>query len=178
MDIKLLEEKLLCRGRRVSLYSRRYLIEEKEVVRDVVHFGESVAIIPVKEDGRIILINQFRAPIGRWIIEVPAGRVEEGEDWREAAIRELEEETGYRPSKIEKLASTYVSPGYSDEIIHITVASGLEYVGQHLEPTEVINVFEASIEEALEKIFESDTADAKTVIALMLYYRKIHGGKL
>jgi|Deesub1362A_J573_1020465.scaffolds.fasta_scaffold00008_86 ADP-ribose pyrophosphatase len=177
MEIRLLDEEVLCRGRRVTLYSRRYWVEGKEVVRDVVHFGESVAIVPVKDDGKIILIRQFRASIGKWIIEVPAGRVEEGEDWRSAARRELEEETGYKPSSIERLASTYVSPGYSDEVIHITVARGLEYVGQNLEPTEVINVFETSVEEALEMILGSDTADAKTVIALMLYHNYVHGRK-
>ncbi len=176
VEIRLLEEEVLCRGRRVTLFSRRYWVEGKVVIRDVVHFGESVAIVPVKDNGRIVLIRQFRAPIGKWIIEVPAGRVEEDEDWRIAAIRELEEETGYRPSKVEKLASTYVSPGYSDEVIHITAAYGLEYVGQNLEPSEVINVFETSIDEALKMVLESDTADAKTVIALMLFYKQVYGG--
>ncbi len=174
MEITLLEEKILCRGRRVTLYSRRYLIDDREVIRDVVHFGESVAIVPVKENGDIVLIRQFRAPLNRWIIEVPAGRIEEGEDWRVAAIRELEEETGYRAARLERLMSTYVSPGYSDEVIHIVVAEGLEYVGEHPEPTEVINVFETGIEDALNMVYRGDTVDAKTVIALMLYYDRIY----
>ena len=169
VEIRLLDEEVLCRGRRVTLYSRRYWVEGREVVRDVVHFGESVAIVPVKENGKIVLIRQFRAPIGRWIIEVPAGRVEEGEDWRSAATRELEEETGYNAAHVKKLASTYVSPGYSDEIVHITLAEELVYVGGHPESSEVIEIIEISYEKVLEYIYKGIINDAKTIIALLLY---------
>ncbi len=169
MNIKLIDEKVLCKGKRITLFSRKYMVDEKIVVRDVVHFGESVAILPLLDNDEVILINQFRAPLGRWILEAPAGIIEEGETYLEAARRELEEEAGYRAGKIKKMSSVHLSPGYSDELIHIVYAEDLEYVGAHPEPTEFIKVVKMNIDEAVANILKSDVADGKTLLALMLY---------
>ncbi len=175
MKIKLINEKILCRGKKITLFSRKYIVDDKVVVRDVVHFGESVAILPLINKDKVILIKQFRAPLGRWILEVPAGIIEEGETYLETAQRELEEETGYKAEKIEKMASIHLSPGYSDELIHIVYAEDLKYVGAHPEPTEFIKVVEMDMDNALQKILKSDVTDGKTIVALMLYkIRKNH----
>ncbi|MEM0348265.1 MAG: NUDIX hydrolase, partial [Zestosphaera sp.] len=81
-------ESVLCSGKRVSLVQKTYLHEGRVVLRDVVRFGEAVAVLPVKEDGRVVLLSQFRVPVNNWVLEVPAGRVEEGEDLVSAAKRE------------------------------------------------------------------------------------------
>ncbi|MCD6278500.1 MAG: NUDIX hydrolase [Desulfurococcales archaeon] len=168
MEVKLLSEEVLCRGRRVTLISREYLMKGRVVRRDIVHFGQAVAIVPLLSSREILLLRQFRAPVGKWVYEVPAGMMEEGEDVATAAKRELIEETGYEAESIERLVSVYTAPGYSDEVLHIVVAKNLKYVGARPEPGELIEVIKLSLEEALRKVFAQEIADAKTVIALTL----------
>ena len=168
MEIKLLNEEVVCRGRRVVLKSREYLISGRVVRRDIVHFGEAVAIVPLLNESEVVLLKQFRAPVNTWVYEVPAGLIEEGEDVVSAARRELIEETGYDAGVVKKVLSVYTAPGYSDEVLHIVVARDLRYVGARPEPGELIQVIKLSVDEALRKVLTQDVADAKTVIALTL----------
>ena len=168
MEIKLLSEKVLCRGKRVTLISREYLMGGRVVKRDIVHFGEAVAIVPLLSEKEVILLRQFRAPVGTWVYEVPAGVIEENEDVESAARRELIEETGYDAGAIERVVSVYTAPGYSDEILHIVIARDLRYVGARPEPGELIEVIRLGLDEALRKVLAQEVADAKTVIALAL----------
>ncbi|MCX8185068.1 MAG: NUDIX hydrolase [Sulfolobales archaeon] len=167
--MELLSESILCRGKRVVLTQRIYSHEGRRFIRDVVVFGESVAMLPVIDD-RVILIKQFRAPASGWILEVPAGRVDPGESPEEAARRELVEEIGYHPGKLVKLSSIYTSPGYSDEVLHIYLAEKLEYVGSSPEPGELIEVVQIPIDEALSTVLNSPVADAKTLLSLLLLH--------
>jgi ADP-ribose pyrophosphatase len=167
-ELNLVEEKVLCRGKRVILAERTYKYKGLTFTKDVVKFGEAVAIIPLKDNGSVILIRQFRAPINSWILEVPAGRVELQENPEEAAHRELVEEIGHKAEKLTKLASICMSPGYSDEILHIYLAEGLKYVGTKPEPGELIRIEEMAPKEALKTILSEKIADSKTLIALFL----------
>jgi ADP-ribose pyrophosphatase len=172
--VEVVEERLLCRGRRVELVQRVYSYGGRRFLRDVVRFGQSVAVVPLL--GReVILIRQFRAPVGGWVLEIPAGRVEPGESLEEAATRELIEEVGYRPRRLERLVSLYMSPGYSDEVLHIYLATDLEYVGSSPEPGELIEVVRLDIEKALECVL-GGVADAKTAVALLTLRLKLLGG--
>ncbi|MEM4824034.1 MAG: NUDIX hydrolase [Zestosphaera sp.] len=161
-------ESVLCSGKRVSLVQKTYLHEGRVVLRDVVRFGEAVAVLPVKEDGRVVLLSQFRVPVNNWILEVPAGRVEEGEDLVSAAKRELREETGYDAEELIRVASIYTAPGYSDEVLHVFLARKLKYVGASPEPGELIKTTELSLEEALETLTKTKYVDAKTLLAILL----------
>ncbi|MEM0057182.1 MAG: NUDIX hydrolase [Candidatus Geothermarchaeota archaeon] len=167
--MELLEDRLLCKGKRVKLYSRKYKVGDRVITRDVVNFGRSVAILPILNEKEIILINQFRAPIGKWILEVPAGIIENGESWLDAAKRELIEETGYNARTFEKVLSICLSPGYSDETMTIVFAKDLEYVGERPEETEFIQILKLSVDEAYNRILSEEIKDAKTLLALMLY---------
>ena len=172
--VEVVEERLLCRGRRVELVQRVYSYGGRRFLRDVVRFGQSVAVVPLL--GReVILIRQFRAPVGGWVLEIPAGRVEPGESLEEAVTRELIEEVGYRPRRLERLVSLYMSPGYSDEVLHIYLATDLEYVGSNPEPGELIEVVRLDIEKALECVL-GGVADAKTAVALLTLRLKLLGG--
>jgi ADP-ribose pyrophosphatase len=172
--VEVVEERLLCRGRRVELVQRVYSYGGRRFLRDVVRFGQSVAVVPLL--GReVILIRQFRAPVGGWVLEIPAGRVEPGESLEEAVTRELIEEVGYRPRRLERLVSLYMSPGYSDEVLHIYLATDLEYVGSNPEPGELIEVVRLDIEKALEYVL-GGVADAKTAVALLTLRLKLLGG--
>jgi len=167
-DLTLVSEALLCSGKRVSLVQKTYLHRGRVVLRDVVRFGEAVAILPVKDDGRVVLINQFRVPVSKWVLEVPAGRVESGEDLISAARRELREEVGYEAGELIKVASVYTAPGYSDEVLHIFVAKKLRFVGASPEPGELIKTIELRVDEALETLLKSEYVDAKTLLAILL----------
>ncbi len=165
---KVIRDELICEGKRVSLYRRIISVNGKELAKDLVKFGESVAIIPLIDNERIVLLRQWRAAIGDWLIEVPAGRVEPGESNEEAASRELEEEAGYRAGKLIKLGSAFVAPGYSDELIHFFIAADLEFVGASPEEGEIIESIIVPVSEAMELILTQKNIDMKTVAALTL----------
>ncbi|MEM2617686.1 MAG: NUDIX hydrolase, partial [Thermofilaceae archaeon] len=105
MEPRVLGDELLAIGRRLKLLRRR--VEAGGVVfeRDVVAFGEAVIVVPILGGGRVLMVKQWRAPIQSWVLEVPAGKLEQGEDPREAAVRELEEETGYIAGSLVELGS-------------------------------------------------------------------------
>ena len=168
MRVRILRDEYLCRGRRVKLISRVIDIEGKIVRKDVVRFGEAVAIVPIKDDGNIVMIKQFRVPVNDWVYEVPAGRVEEGENPEETARRELVEEVGYEAGELVRIASIYTAPGYSDEVLHIFIARKLRFVGSKPELGEVIIPIEVSLSKALDLVLNSKVADAKTLVALLL----------
>jgi len=165
---RVLEDQLLCEGRRVKLLRRVISWRGRVFEKDLVAFGRSVVIIPVLGDGRVVFVRQWRAPLGRWIVELPAGRVESGEDLRSAALRELEEETGYRASRVVELGRAYVSPGYSDELITVFLAEELERVGARPEEGEVLEVLELAPRDYIATCAAGE-CDLKSLAALLLY---------
>ena len=157
------------RGRRFAVLKRIIDVDGSEVIRDVVSFGAAVAVLPIIDNDRVVLVKQYRAPINSWILEVPAGKVEFDESPEECARRELEEETGYRAMSMEKLVSIYTSPGYSDEVLHIYLAKELVYVGAKPERYELLKVVILPIDEAIKLILSAPIVDAKTLLALLFY---------
>jgi ADP-ribose pyrophosphatase len=134
---------------------------------EIVHHNGGAGILPVDDDGQVVLIRQWRYPLGRASIEVPAGRIEEGDDPEATARRELEEEAGLRASHVELLAAVYPAPGYTTEKVWIYLATGLEEVGQNLEEDERVEVLRMPLEEALAAVASGEIDDAKTIIALL-----------
>ena len=118
------------------------------------------------------MIQEPRTPIETVILGLPAGMIEKGEEADKAAIRELEEETGYLAQSIEHLITYYPAEGYSDEKIEIYVAKNMKKTKQHLDPTEDIKVIELPMEEVIEMIDKGEFKTASTMIALMYYLRK------
>lgn len=163
-------DELLCEGRRVKLYRRTVEYAGEVFVRDVVAFGEAVVVAPVKEDGKLVFVRQWRAPLKQWIVELPAGRVEPGEDPGEAARRELLEETGCTARTWEYIGSFSTAPGYSDEILHFFVARGLEKSEPAPEKGEVLSVIEMRPSEYLELV-RGGLGDLKTLAGVLLVAR-------
>ncbi|ACP39485.1 NUDIX hydrolase [Saccharolobus islandicus] len=130
----------------------------------VKHRG-SVVIIP-KINNEIILIRQFRPVIDKWIYELPAGTIEDGEDPLNTANRELIEEIGYEAGKLKEIISFYASPGITTEYMRLYLAEDLRYVGAKPEPYEIIEPIRLSIEEAIKMIRERKIEDAKTIIGI------------
>lgn len=135
---------------------------ELEVIR---HQGAS-AVVPLREDGSVLLIRQYRHAAGGFIYEIPAGKLDPGEDPLACAERELEEETGHRAGRLEYLLTFFTTPGFTDEIIHIYLATELTPGVQHLEHDEVLDVVEMPLEHALQRIADGTIRDGKTIIGL------------
>lgn len=139
---------------------------ELEVVR---HPG-AAAIVPMKDERTVILIRQFRLAAGGYIYEIPAGKLHPGEDPRLCAERELEEEIGYCAGKIERLETFFTAPGFTDEVMHLFLATGLTKTKQNLDHDEVIEVIEMPLEEAIARIRDGTIRDAKTIVGLQSVY--------
>ena len=137
-----------------------------EIIR---HPGAS-AIVPMKEDGTVMLIRQFRHAAGGFIYEIPAGKLHPGEDPLDCARRELEEEIGYRAEKLEFITSIFTAPGFTDELIRIYKATGLQKGQQKLDQDEVLEVFEWPLEKAIAEIQNGTIQDAKTIIGLQMVF--------
>jgi ADP-ribose pyrophosphatase len=133
----------------------------------VVHRGSAV-IVPLFEDGTIALVRQYRYAAEKFLLEVPAGTLDQGEDPQAAALRELEEEIGVRAGKIEKLSEFYVSPGFLTERMHLYLATELVSTRQRLEQDEILTVERCSISDAIDLVQRGEIEDAKTIIAIMM----------
>jgi len=139
-------------------------VKDREIVR---HPG-AAAMVPLLEDGSVVLIKQYRHAVGEFVWEIPAGTLEPEEAPVACARRELVEETGYEAAKFEKLIEMLPAPGYTDEHIHIFLATGLKAVDQRLEDDEVIEVQPTVLDSALAMVAEGRIRDAKTIAGLFL----------
>ena len=137
---------------------------------EVVRHPGAAAAVPLKDDGTVVLIRQFRHAAGGFIYEIPAGKLHPGEDPRVCAIRELEEEIGYRAGKLELLSSIFTAPGFTDEVIHIYKATGLSVGRQQLDRDEVLEVVEMALSEAIGMIKNGEIRDAKSIVGLQTVY--------
>ncbi len=144
------------------------LPNEDTSVREWIDHPGASAIVPIFEDGRTLLVRQFRYPPRRTFLEVPAGKLDEpGEDPEDVAARELEEETGWRAGRFEHVGAAYPCIGYSSERIHIFTAHDLERGTQALAEGEFVEVVDMDFEEAVDRARRGDLKDMKTVTALV-----------
>ena len=135
---------------------------------ETVRHPGAAAVVPLKQNGTVVLIKQFRHAAGGFIYEIPAGKLSPGEDPMHCAARELEEEVGYVAGRLERLSSIFTAPGFTDEVIHIYKATGLTAGSQRLDRDEVLEVQEIPLEEAIKMIGSGTIRDAKTIIGLQL----------
>ena len=130
----------------------------------------AAAVVPVKDDGTVVLIRQFRHAAGGFIYEIPAGKLSPGEEPLHCASRELEEEVGYRASSFELLSSIFTAPGFADEVIHVYKATGLTKGRQQLDRDEVLEIVEMPLNQAIERIQDGSIRDGKTIVGLQAVY--------
>ena len=135
--------------------------------RELVEHPGGVGIVAVDENGNVLLVEQFRKPYEKNIIEIPAGKLEKGEDVSECGMRELQEETGYIAKSFEFLGECYPSVGYTDEVIRLFLATDLVKKEQNLDDDEFLSVIRIPVREMLQKIMDNEVKDAKTAIGIL-----------
>lgn len=164
-----MKEEVLLRARRFCVTSVAEDTPDGIRTREIVRHPGSVAVVPVVDDEHVCLIRNFRVSSGKTLIEIPAGTLEPNEDPIAAAHRELAEETGYCAIQMRPLVACYLSPGVSDERMHIFAAISLTAGKSALEPDEKIENLIVTWEEAMRLIRDGSIEDAKTITGLLSY---------
>ncbi|SVD07161.1 uncharacterized protein METZ01_LOCUS360015 [marine metagenome] len=140
-----------------------------EIQREVIHHPGAVCMLALNEEQGIYLVEQFRAPMKKKLLELPAGTLEPEENPEETAIRELQEEIGMRPNNIASMGGFYVAPGYCDEFVHLFICTDLEPSKLEGDIDEEIKVIEMSLAEAINAIEQSIIIDAKTICGILMW---------
>ena len=145
----------------------------EKIIHAVVNFPGTVCVLPVTKNGKILLEKQYRTPTDRYLIEIPAGKIDKGEEPEAALLRELEEETGFRAIKYKKSFEAFTSCGCLDEYLHyyIALVEKMDEKERELFPDnhEDIELFEVSVEEALNLVKNREIVDAKTIMMINAY---------
>src|SRR5262245_12271767 len=139
----------------------------REMDVELVHHRGAAAAVPLLDDGSVLLVRQYRYATGGWLLEIPAGKLDPGESPETCASRETEEETGYRPRKLQPLGWIWTTPGFADERIWLFLATELEPARQALGDDEVLSVERMPLAEAVEKAARGEITDSKSVVALL-----------
>ena len=143
------------------------LLDGSRTFREVVHHPGGVAVLPVDSEGYAWCVRQFRYPFGQELLEVPAGKLERGEEPFPAAQRELGEETGLTAARWLDLGEIYASPGYCTEVLHLYLALELERGDSHPDAGEFLSVVRMPLEELHGKVLSGEITDGKTVVAVL-----------
>ncbi|BBO80062.1 ADP-ribose pyrophosphatase [Desulfosarcina ovata subsp. sediminis] len=160
---------LIRKGRVFDFYAENVTLPNGVTMdMEVIRHPGAAAIVAVLDDGRILLLKQYRHAVGGFIWEIPAGTLDPGEDVDTCAARELTEETGYTAGQIEKLAEILPLPAYSDERIYLYLATGLSLAEQNLDEDELLFVHPVALSDALGMVADGTIQDAKTITGLHL----------
>jgi ADP-ribose pyrophosphatase len=174
---RVVDHEVVYKGRVVELHRDRVRLSNgATVTMEVVRHPGSVVLLPMLDEAHIVLVRQYRYAIDRWIWELPAGRIERGEDFDAAARRECLEETGFRPSGVALMAEFYPTPGFCDEIMKFCRLTGLARLAAgtddvHQDPDEQLDVRVVGLEDARGMVRAGDIVDLKTAVGLTLVSR-------
>lgn len=146
--------------------------------REIVDHQRGVGMVAVTPQGTMFMVEQFRIAVKQSLLEIPAGLVDPGENPQEAAVRELQEEIGYKPGKLEYLLDAYSSPGFTNERLSLFLASDLEKSKLEEDETEFLKVKEVPIKELYQKVLNLEIVDAKTIIGIQYAYQHWKAGDL
>ncbi len=136
--------------------------------REIVEHSQCVCVVPLDEQRNVIMVRQYRKPTEENLLEVPAGNVDPGEEPGQTVVRELKEETGYTADKMEYLCSFWTTPGFTNELMHAYMATGLHPGATHLDEDEILHSVKVPLEEVPGMIRSGEIRDAKSIASLML----------
>lgn len=173
MEIKRINRELQCDGAITKYYKDTVVLPDgKTAVYDFVGHNGAAAAVGVLSDGRLLMVRQYRNALDRYTLEIPAGGLNPDEPTIDAAARELEEETGYRCGKIEKLITIRTTVAFCNEKIDIYLATDLKKTNQHLDEEEYVNVELYTLEKLEEMIYNGTIEDSKTIASILAYKNK------
>ena len=166
----LVKRDVIYNGKIINVYNDLIEIEGTGITsrREIVNHNGGVCAVVKTKDNKIKFVRQYRYAFSEFTLEVPAGKIERGEEADYTIIRELEEEVGIKVNSIEKIAVIYPSPGFSQEILHLYYTDSYEEATQHFDFDEDLDTFEFTIEEALAKIKNGEIKDAKTICIILM----------
>jgi ADP-ribose pyrophosphatase len=164
---KTIAEDTIYQGKVIKLKIKKVTLPDGKIgTREVIEHPGAVAIVAITDEDKLVVVRQFRKPLERTIVEIPAGKLEKKEDPLQCAKRELEEETGYNCSNLEKIGAFYTTPGFSDQIIHVYYTNELSKGVQQTDSDEFVDVMEITVEEAVRMVETGEIIDAKTIFAV------------
>ena len=164
---KTLSQKYHFKSKIMNMRGDEVIVGERKTTREVCEHCDGVAVLPITEDGDVILVSQYRYPFGVEVLEVPAGKVEPGEEHFNCGVRELSEETGYSAEKMEYLGFVYPSPGCMTERIHLYIARELSEGETHPDEGEFVEVKRFPLSEVIKMCDEGKIDDAKTAVLIL-----------
>ena len=177
VEEKTLSSQLIYEGRAVKLRVDTVKMPSgRETTREIVEHGDCVAVVPIDDEGNVIMVNQFRKPVEKELLEIPAGGIDPGEDPVTAVRRELREEIGYLPRKVDRLGGFYSAPGFCTEYLYLYLATDLVPSQLHAEDTENIRLVRVPVSEIPSLITSGRICDAKSIAGLLTFleYDKAH----
>ena len=173
---KTLSSQLVYQGRAVRLRVDTVRVSGgRETTREIVEHSDCIAVIAIDAEGRVLLVKQFRKAVEKELLEIPAGGIDPGESPEDAVSREMREETGYLPRRVERLGGFYSAPGYSTEYLYLYLATDLIPSRLFAEDTEGISLVRVSPAQIPELISSGSICDSKSIAGLLTYleYRKV-----
>ncbi|MDH3255343.1 MAG: NUDIX hydrolase [Acidobacteriota bacterium] len=170
MDLKarVLERRRIFKGRVVDLGLERVRLPNGAVTElEIIRHQGAAAAVPLTASGEVVLVRQYRHAVGEWLLEVPAGKLEPGEDPESCSLREVEEEVGLRPKTMTPLGPIWTTPGFTNERIWLFLATDLEPGRQALEDDESLSVERMLLPRAVDAVRRGEICDAKSIVALL-----------
>lgn len=179
MTEKMIERKTIFEGRIINVYNDTVVLPNgKHSTREVVEHHGGVCVAALTERNTLLFVRQFRYPYGRVLLELPAGKLEKGEEPLAAGLRELEEECGVVAEKVIPMGEVYPTVAYCTEIIHLYLARGLKKTKQHLDEGEFLSVEEIELSKAVKLVMDGEITDSKTVALVLKTARLFEEGKI
>ncbi len=169
--IKLVESKMIYVGKQWSVRFDKFRFNDKIIEKEIIEHLPTVGVIPILDNDYILLVSQFRIAARKNLLEIPAGKIEQGETPQRAALREMAEEIGY-VGKLVPLLKIYLAPGYDTELMYLYIATNLKKIKRaRLDDDEIITIKRIKLSTAVEKCISGEVKDSKSISAILTYAR-------
>ena len=169
---------MIYEGAIINLRRDKVTVEKGTSYREIIEHNGGAVLAAVTDEGKMVMVRQYRKPAERVMLEVPAGKIDPGETPFETACRELKEETGYTPGEVKYLTEFYPSVGYSEEVLYLYLCTGLTAGETCPDENEALDVLEMDVEELYGMVMRAEIRDAKTIIAIMMVRDLIREGSM
>ena len=165
-------------GAIINLRKDKVTVQNGTSYREIIEHNGGAVLAALTDDGKMVMVRQYRKPARRVMLEAPAGKIDQGEEALAAAVRELKEETGYTAGKVQLLTEFYPSVGYSEEVLYLYICTDLTPGETDFDENEALDIEEMDIDELFSMVMKGEINDAKTIIAILMVKEKIASGKL